>query len=74
MSDARQAIDAARVAGAPVRSPSDYQAAQAAIGQAEAHLQAQEYGRARVAALEVKRHAAAALANAEHATAADTAH
>jgi hypothetical protein len=70
MSDARQAIDAARDAGAPQRSPTDYNAAQEAIMRAEAHLQAQEYGRARMAALEAKRRAAAALANSERATAA----
>jgi ABC-type molybdate transport system substrate-binding protein len=54
MSDARQAIAAAQVAAAP-----------AAIGRAEAHLQAQEYTRARLAALEAKHRAAAALATAE---------
>jgi hypothetical protein len=64
MSDARQAIAAAQAAGASY-------AAQAAIGRAETHLQAQEFTRARYAALEAKRHAAAALANAnsEHAEA-----
>jgi Tfp pilus assembly protein PilX len=67
MSDARQAIDAARVAGAPERAPADFEAAQAAISRAETHLQAQEYTRARIAALEAKRHAAVALGVAEKA-------
>jgi hypothetical protein len=67
MSDARQAIAAARVAGAPERAPADFDAAQAAITRAETHLQAQEYTRARIAALEAKRHAAVALSNAEKA-------
>jgi hypothetical protein len=66
MSDARQAIAAAQVAGAPERAPNDFAAAQAAIARAEAHLQAQEYTRARLAALEAKHRAAAALATAEH--------
>jgi hypothetical protein len=65
MSDARQAIAAARVAGASERAPADLDAAQAAIARAEAHLQAQEYTRARIAALEAKHRAAAALANSE---------
>jgi hypothetical protein len=64
MSDARQAIAAAQAAGAPNAAPADFSAAQAAIVRAEAHLQAQEFTRARVAAKEAKRHAAAALANA----------
>jgi len=61
MSDARQAINAARVAGATATASPDFYAAQAAISRAEAHLQAQEYTRARLAAKEAKRHAAAAL-------------
>ncbi|GAC1673784.1 MAG: hypothetical protein NVS9B2_22690 [Steroidobacteraceae bacterium] len=64
MSDARQAIAAAQAAGATHTAPADFSAAQAAIVRAEAHLQAQEFTRARVAAMEAKRHAAAALANA----------
>jgi hypothetical protein len=64
MSDARQAIAAARAAGATPATSPDLYAAQAAIGRAESHLQAQEFTRARLAALEAKRHAAAALANA----------
>lgn len=69
MSDARQAIAAARVAGVTESSSPDLYAAQAAITRAETHLQAQEYTRARYAALVAKRHAAAALANAQHAEA-----
>jgi Domain of unknown function (DUF4398) len=64
MSDARQAIAAARAAGATAGTSPDFYAAQAAIGRAEKHLQAQEFTRARLAAKEAKRHAAAALANA----------
>ena len=64
MSDPRQAIAAAQAAGASSATSPDFYAAQAAIGRAETHLQAQEFTRARYAALEAKRHAAAALANA----------
>ena len=64
MSDARQAIAAARAAGATIASSPDFYAAEAAIGRAENHLQAEEFTRARLAALEAKRHAAAALSNA----------
>jgi hypothetical protein len=64
MSDARQAIAAARGAGATPATSPDFYAAEAAITRAETHLQAQEFTRARLAALEAKRHAAAALANA----------
>ena len=70
MSDARQAIEAARVAGAELRAPGDLNAAQAAIARAEQRLRAQEYTRARLAAIEAKRHATAALEHAEHAAAA----
>jgi hypothetical protein len=63
MSDARQAIAAAQAAGATSASP-DFSAAQAAIARAESHLKAQEFTRARLAAMEAKRHAATALANA----------
>ncbi len=70
MSDARQAIVAAAAAGAIRGGSPEYDAAQAAIARAEAHLQAHEYGRARLAALQAKHHAAAAaLANAQHAEA-----
>jgi hypothetical protein len=64
MSDARQAIAAAGAAGATTATSPDYYAAQAAITRAEKHLQAQEFTRARLAAMEAKRHAAVALANA----------
>ncbi len=73
MSDARQAIAAAGAAGATTATSPDFYAAQAAITRAENHLQAQEFTRARLAALEAKRHAAAALANAQHAEAPSTA-
>jgi outer membrane murein-binding lipoprotein Lpp len=66
MSDARQAIAAARVAGATEASSADFYAAQAAIARAEKHLQAEEYTRARLAAMEAKRHAAAALTGVQH--------
>jgi Domain of unknown function (DUF4398) len=71
MSDARQAIAAARAAGATPASSPDFSAAEAAIGRAESHLQAQEFARARMAAMEAKRHASIALinANAQHAEA-----
>jgi hypothetical protein len=64
MSDARQAIAAAGAAGATTATSPDFYAAQAAITRAETHLQAQEFTRARLAAQEAKRHAAAALADA----------
>ena len=64
MSDARQAIAAAKAAGATNATSPDFSAAQAAIARAESHLQAQEFTRARLAAMEAKRHASAALANA----------
>jgi Domain of unknown function (DUF4398) len=66
MSDARQAIAAARNAGATTSTSSEYQSAQAAIERAEGHLEAHEYTRARLAAQAAKRHAAAALANIRH--------
>jgi hypothetical protein len=62
MSDARQAIAAARAAGATENTSPEFYAAQAAITRAEKHLEAQEYTRARYAAMEAKRHAGAALA------------
>jgi uncharacterized protein DUF4398 len=64
MSDARQAIAAAQAAGATPATSPDFYSAQAAIGRAESHLQAKEFTRARLAAIEAKHHAAAALANA----------
>jgi len=66
MSDARQAIVAAKAAGATSGTSPEYDAAQAAIARAEQHLQAQEYTRARLEALQAKHHAAAALADAQH--------
>jgi outer membrane murein-binding lipoprotein Lpp len=66
MSDARQAISAARVAGATENTSPDFYAAQAAISRAERHLEAQEYERARLAAMEAKQHAGAALAGVAH--------
>jgi hypothetical protein len=67
MSDARQAIAAAKTAGATSATSSDYQSAQAAIQRAEGHLEAHEYTRAKLAAQAAKRHATAALANVQHA-------
>jgi outer membrane murein-binding lipoprotein Lpp len=69
MSDARQAIAAARVAGATEVTSPDLYAAQAAITRAEKHLDAQEYTRARLAAMEAKHHAGAALTGAQRAEA-----
>jgi outer membrane murein-binding lipoprotein Lpp len=69
MSDARQAIAAARVAGATEATSPDLYAAQAAIVRAEKHLEAQEYVRARLAAQQAKRHAGAALNGTQHAEA-----
>jgi hypothetical protein len=71
MSDARQAIAGAAAAGATTTTSPDFYAAQAAITRAESHLEAQEFTRARLAAKQAKRHAAAALAgaNAQHAEA-----
>ena len=66
MSDARQAIAAARAAGAAERSPAELTAAQAAISRAEQDLQLQHFARARFSAEEAKRRAAAALANAQN--------
>src|ERR1700730_6355852 len=67
MSDARQAIAAARVAGATENTSPDYYAAQAAIARAGKHLEAQEYTSARLAAMEAKRHAREALEGIQHA-------
>jgi hypothetical protein len=66
MSDARQAIGAARAAGANDSNSADMYAAEAAIARAEQHLQAQEYTRARLAAMQAKRHAGAALVFIQH--------
>jgi len=63
MSDARQAIAAARTAAAVGGSSPELDAATAAIMRAEDHLQAGEYTRARLAAMQAKHHAEAALAD-----------
>jgi Domain of unknown function (DUF4398) len=68
MSDARQAIAAARTAGATNGSSPELDAANAAIARAEDHLQAGEYTRARYAALQAKHHATAALNDAHQAS------
>jgi outer membrane murein-binding lipoprotein Lpp len=65
LSDARQAIAAASTAGATPSTSPDLYAAQAAVARAETHLEAKEYVRARLAAQEAKRHATAALNNAQ---------
>ena len=65
MSDARQAIAAARAAGAGERAPTELTAAQAAITRAAQELQLQHFNRARFSAEEAKRRASAALANAQ---------
>jgi outer membrane murein-binding lipoprotein Lpp len=65
MSDARQAIAAARTAGATDANSPDLYAAQAAIARAQKHLEAQEYVRARLAAQQAKRHATEALESAQ---------
>jgi hypothetical protein len=74
MSDARQAIQAARAAGAPTRAPDEFSAAQAAIENAESHLQLREYSRAKLAAIEAKHDASAALARAQSAGGTDPQH
>jgi len=67
MSDARQAIVAARAAGATEANSAEMYAATEAIARAESHLQSQEYSRARLDAMQAKSHAAAALAGAQRA-------
>ena len=67
MSDARQAIAAARIAGATEGTSLEFYAAQAAITRAEKLLDAQQYSSARLAAMEAKQHAGAALAGVQHA-------
>lgn len=61
LSDARQAIAAATTAGVTPSTSPDLYAAEAAISRAQAHLEAREYVRARLAAEAAKRHATAAL-------------
>lgn len=65
MSDARQAISAARAAGAEQLAPQDLKAAQAAIAKAENDLHQAHFTRARLAAQEAKRRAAAALVSSQ---------
>lgn len=65
MSDARQAISAARAAGAAQTAPQDLEAAQAAIARAENDLHQEHFTRARMAAKEAKRRAAAALVSSQ---------
>ncbi len=67
LSDARQAIAAATTAGVTPSSSPDLYAAEAAITRAQAHLEAGEYVRARLAAEAAKRHATAALNVSAHA-------
>jgi outer membrane murein-binding lipoprotein Lpp len=67
LSDARQAIAAASTAGATPSSSPDLYAAQAAVARAQTHLEAKEYVRARLAAQQAKRHATAALNEAQRA-------
>ncbi len=74
MSDARQAINAARVAGAETRAPGDLNAAQASIARAEMNLQAGDFARARIAAVEAKSEAAAAIAHSAGGTPAAVGH
>lgn len=74
MSDARQAIAAARAAGAAQHAPQDLEAAQAAISKAENDLHQEHFTRARIAAEEAKRRAAVALANSRGVTASTSSH
>ncbi len=57
MSDARQAIQAAKDAGAPQRSPSEFELAQQMLERAQKALELGEYQRARSDALSAKRQA-----------------
>lgn len=47
MSNARQALDAARLVGAETRAPESYQQAEALLKKAEEDLAAHDYGNAR---------------------------
>ncbi|MCO6440253.1 MAG: DUF4398 domain-containing protein [Nitrococcus mobilis] len=60
MSDARQAIEAARAAGSPRYSPKHFQEAQSLMDQAMLSLYRGEYGVARRAALSARARAIAA--------------
>ena len=64
MSDARQAIQAAQDAGAPQRSPSEFERAQQLLERAQKSLELGEYKRARSDALSAKREALRARENA----------
>jgi hypothetical protein len=75
MSNARQAIAAAQTAGATPTSSPEFEAAQAAIARAQSHLEAKEYTRARLAAMQAKHHATAATATLQqHSEAVPTPH
>lgn len=64
MSDARQALQAAQEAGAPDRSPSEFERAQRLLEQAQKALELGEYRQARDSALSAKREALQARENA----------
>ena len=69
MSDARQAIAAARAAGAADLAPIELKAAQNALAAAESDIQLQRFTRARLAAQDAKLHAGAALTHARQSSA-----
>lgn len=61
MSDARQAVLAAQVAGAAERAPQEFGAAQEFVSAAEGYLEQRAYRQARQAAVEARRMAIRAL-------------
>lgn len=61
MSDARQAIAAARTAGAAERAPKEFKLATDMLAQAESALQRQDYPTARRRAEDARKHALAAM-------------
>jgi hypothetical protein len=65
MSDARQAITAAREAAAAERAPDLLGEAQRLLAEAERHLRGESYGQARINALRAKNRAVEALEMAE---------
>ena len=71
MSDARQAISAAREAGASDAAPEELRAAEDYLDSALRNLTRKEYGLARDDALEAKDKAVAALATTERAASGD---
>ena len=71
MSDARQAISAAREAGASDAAPEELRAAEDYLDSALRNLTRKEYGLARDDALEAKDKAVAALATTERAASSD---